>query len=62
MDKRFENGEWREPSVLPPHLRRLHRLQMKAIRAERGYPDPPPKLVVPVKPLAETPLADFFRK
>lgn len=30
-----ERGEWKGVHELPPHLKRLHERQMRAIRAER---------------------------
>jgi hypothetical protein len=35
VDKAIENGQWRDVSALPAHMKNLHRRQMQAIAAER---------------------------
>ena len=37
MDE-FVNGQWRDPSVLPPHLRKLHGRIQRARHEERVTP------------------------
>ena len=44
---------------MPPHMKRLHRMQMRAVKAERGEK---PRAKRIVKALAESPLGDVFKR